>query len=181
MKKKLDLACGLIHHPQLAFLDEPSLGLDIKVRHNVWNYILALRAQGSTVFLCTNYMDEAERLCDEVAIIDKGKIAAVGSPDSLRAQLKRDLVALEVAHADPEGQAGLERLERALREWTSVRATERNSRQLKVYVDSNETALPHILQTAGAMGIAIHSITHRRAGLDEVFLHYTGHGLREDR
>ena len=180
MKKKLDLACGLIHHPQLAILDEPSLGLDVGVRHNVWNYIGKLRAEGSTVFLCTNSMDEAEKLCDELAIIDKGKVVALGTPDALRGELKRDLVALEVSHSDAEGQAGLERLERALREWTIVRGTQRNGIQLKVYVDANETALPHILQTAGAMGIAIHAVTHRRPGLDEVFLHYTGHGLREE-
>jgi ABC-2 type transport system ATP-binding protein len=180
MKKKLDLACGLIHHPELAILDEPSLGLDVAVRHNVWNYIGRLRDQGSTVFLCTNYMDEAEKLCDELAIIDKGKIVAIGTPDALRAQLQRDLVALEVPHSDAASQAGLERLERALREWTIVRGTERNGTHLKIYVESNETVLPHILQTAGAMGIVIHAVTHRRPGLDEVFLHHTGHGLRED-
>jgi ABC-2 type transport system ATP-binding protein len=180
MKKKLDLACGLIHYPELAVLDEPSLGLDVTMRHGVWEYIEKLRRRGSTICLCTNYMDEAEKLCDEIAILDQGKIVAAGAPDALRNGLDRDLVALEVSHTDAQAQTGLERLELALREWTIVRATERNGTQLKIYIQANETALPHILQTAGAMGIAIHAVSHRRPGLDEVFLHYTGHGLREN-
>jgi ABC-2 type transport system ATP-binding protein len=180
MKKKLDLACGLLHHPQVAILDEPSLGLDVSVRHNVWTYITNLRTAGTTVLLCTNYMDEAERLCDEVAIIDKGKIVVVGTPDALRSELQRDLITLEIAHGDPDGQASLQRLEIALRQWTIVRDTERDTTRLKVYVDAEQAALARVLQTASAMGITIQAVTHRRPGLDEVFLHHTGHGLRED-
>jgi ABC-2 type transport system ATP-binding protein len=180
MKKKLDLACGLMHRPQVVLLDEPSLGLDLSVRHNVWTYISNLRGEGTTVLLCTNYMDEAERLCDEVAIIDKGKIVVVGTPDDLRSQLHRDLIVLEVAPADLNGQAGLERLEHALREWAIVRETDRDTTRLKIYVDANSTALARVLQTAGSMDVPIQSVTHRRPGLDEVFLHYAGHGLRED-
>ncbi|HWP58836.1 MAG TPA: ATP-binding cassette domain-containing protein [Candidatus Acidoferrales bacterium] len=179
MKKKLDLACGLVHQPQVALLDEPSLGLDVGMRRNVWSYIASLRRGGSTVFLCTNYMDEAEKLCDEVAIIDKGKIVALGSPEALKNELKRDLVALEVDHTDAQSQMALERLELQLREWTIVRATERNGSELKIYLEANETALPHILQTAGAMGISIQAVTHRRPALEDVFLHYTGHGFSE--
>ena len=180
MKKKLDLACGLLHRPQVVLLDEPSLGLDLGVRHNVWTYIASLRAEGATVLLCTNYMDEAERLCDEVAIIDKGKIVISGTPDDLRSQLHRDLIVLEVAHADINGQTRLQRLEQALREWGMVRETELDTTRLKIYVDANSTALARVLQTAGSMDIAIQSVMHRRPGLDEVFLHHTGHGLREE-
>jgi ABC-2 type transport system ATP-binding protein len=180
MKKKLDLACGLLHRPQVVLLDEPSLGLDLSVRHNVWGYIAGLKAEGTTVLLCTNYMDEAERLCDEVAIIDKGKIVVSGTPDDLRSQLHRDLIVLEVAHADSNGEAGLQRLEQALRDWAMVREIERNTTRLRIYVDANTTALARVLQTAGSLDIPIQSVTHRRPGLDEVFLHHTGHGLREE-
>ncbi len=179
MKKKLDLACGLIHQPPLIFLDEPSLGLDVQVRRDVWNYILRLKERGTTVFLCTNYMDEAERLCDRVAIIDRGKIAVLGNPAELKGQLKRDVISLEVAGSNDYQGERLTALENALTEIRIVRGTMKDGAQLKVYVDSNEMALPQILKAATALGVSIQTITYSRPGLDEVFLHYTGHGFSD--
>ncbi|MFQ5916570.1 MAG: ATP-binding cassette domain-containing protein [Candidatus Binatia bacterium] len=174
MKKKLDLACGLIHEPTLVLLDEPSLGLDVQVRHDVWSYILKLRERGTTVFLCTNYMDEAERLCDEVAIIDRGRIAVNGTPAGLRSQLKRDVVSIEISRSSEQQRERLETLEGAVSRLKVVRGTVKDSTHLKVYVESSDTAFQEILQAAHALAIPIHSISHSRPGLDEVFLHYTG-------
>lgn len=179
MKKKLDLVCGLVHQPPLIFLDEPSLGLDVHVRREVWNHILQLKKQGTTLFLCTNYMDEAERLCDRVAIIDRGKLAAVGSPAELRSQLKRDVISLEVASSDDAPGERLIALENVVSKMDLVRGTVRDGVRLKVYVDGNEMALPQILQAAAGLGIPIQTITYSRPGLDEVFLHHTGHPIGE--
>ncbi|MGH7772003.1 MAG: ATP-binding cassette domain-containing protein [Candidatus Binatia bacterium] len=181
MKKKLDLACGLIHRPPLIFLDEPSLGLDVQVRRDVWSYILRLKEQGTTVFLCTNYMDEAERLCDDVAIIDGGRIAVMGTPTTLRSQLKRDVISVEIASLNEHRGEMLEALERAVSRLAIVQGTVKDGMQLKVYVESNEIALPQILESAAALTIPIHTITYSRPGLDEVFLHYTGHAFAERR
>ena len=177
MKKKLDLACGLIHRPPLLFLDEPSLGLDVQVRSEVWDYILRLRDQGTTIFLCTNYMDEAERLCDELAIIDHGKIVIMGTPAGLRDQLKRDVVMIEVDRFKNAPEEKLTALEQAVGNLAVVKETGRRGFQLRFYVDGNDTALPQILEAARTVDVSIRSITHSRPGLDEVFLHHTGHSL----
>ena len=179
MKKKLDLVCGLIHRPRLIFLDEPSLGLDVQVRRDVWSYILRLKEQGTTVFLSTNYMDEAERLCDDVAIIDRGKIAVMGTPAALRSQLKRDVISVEIASSNEHDSECLEALEKAVSQLGIVQGTIKDGIQLKIYVESNEMALPQILQSAATLAIPIHTITYSRPGLDEVFLHYTGHAFAE--
>ena len=179
MKKKLDLACGLIHHPPVLLLDEPSLGLDVQVRRDVWNYILGLKARGTTIFLCTNYMDEAERLCDELAIIDKGKIAVTGTPVDLRSQLKRDVVLIEVERLEEDQQEPLKSLEDTLSRLEAVKGTVADGTKLRVYVESDDTALLKIIEAARTVNVPIHSISHSRPGLDEVFLHHTGHPLEE--
>jgi len=179
MKKKLDLACGLIHQPPVILLDEPSLGLDVHVRRDVWNYILGLKDRGTTVFLCTNYMDEAERLCDELAIIDKGKIAVTGTPVGLRSQLRRDVVLIEVERLEENPKEPLKSLEDTLSRLEGVKGTVADGTKLRVYVESDDTALLKILEAARTVNVPIHSITHSRPGLDEVFLHHTGHPLEE--
>jgi len=177
MKKKLDLACGLIHRPPLIFLDEPSLGLDVQARRDVWDYILRLKEQGITVFLCTNYMDEAERLSDEVAIIDRGRIAVTGQPAALRSQLQRDVISVEIASPNAHPGDKLQALETAVSRLSGVRVSRQNGTQLKVYVADNEIALPQILQSAAELAVPIQAISYSRPGLDEVFLHYTGHAF----
>ncbi len=175
MKKKLDLACGLIHQPPVLFLDEPSLGLDVQVRREVWNYILGLKERGTTILLSTNYMDEAQRLCDELAIIDHGKIVALGTPSGLQGELKRDVVVVEMDPTKHYPEERLRDLEQAMRDLPMVRETRQDGPQLRLYVDGNETALPQILEAARLLDLAIQSIAQSRPGLDEVFLHHTGH------
>lgn len=176
-KKKLDLACGLMHRPPLILLDEPSLGLDVHVRRDVWNYVLRLKEQGTTVFLCTNYMDEAERLCNVVAIIDHGKIAVAGAPAALRSQLKKDVISVEIAGFNEHERKKLEILEKAVSQLAIVQATTKDGARLKIDVESNEIALPQILERTASLSIPIRTITYSRPGLDEVFLHFTGRPL----
>lgn len=88
MQKRLDLACGLLHRPELLILDEPTLGLDVQSRHHMWDHIRALCDEGMTVLLATNYMDEADRLCDRLTIIDHGREAATGTPAELKAAIE---------------------------------------------------------------------------------------------
>jgi ABC-2 type transport system ATP-binding protein len=178
-KKKLDLACGLLHRPPVILLDEPSLGLDVQVRHDVWSHILRLKEQGVAIFLCTNYMDEAERLCDEVAIIDRGKIVARGAPEELKGRLNRDVVSVEVAGANHHRDESFATLERAVTGLPIVRESLRDGSRLKIYVDGHEAALATIIEAASAAGVVVRSITYSRPGLDEVFLHYAGRSFSE--
>jgi len=178
-KKKLDLACGLLHRPPVILLDEPSLGLDVQVRHDVWNYILGLKQQGTAIFLCTNYMDEAERLCDEVAIIDQGKIVARGAPEELKGGLNRDVVWVEVAGTNHHAGDLLASLERAIAALPVVRQSSRDGARLKIYVEGHEAALANILEAAATAGVPVRSINYTRPGLDEVFLHYAGRAFSE--
>ena len=177
MKKKLDLACGLVHEPRILFLDEPSLGLDVKVRAELWRYVLALKRRGVTVFVCTNYMDEADRLCDRVAVIDRGRIAVSGTPDELRAALGGDVITLELPS---EGAASMASLARALGALAFVKDTLCDGRRLSIYVEANETALPKVLEAAAAGGTRVQRISYSRPGLEEVFLKATGHRIDEE-
>jgi ABC-2 type transport system ATP-binding protein len=171
MKKKLDLACGLLHRPELLFLDEPSLGLDVGTRRAVWDHILELSRQGVTILLCTNLMDEADRLCNRLAIIDRGKLAALGAPADLKRELGGDVVTMEFA---TDG-ARLDALSEALRRLPMVSSTMREGDRLHVYVESNETAIPALVDAARGQGVDVRSLSYVRPALDEVFLRHTGH------
>ena len=97
MKRKLDIACGLLPNPKIVFLDEPTLGLDVQSRLRIWDYIRQLREQGITIVMTTNYLEEADQLCDRLAIIDGGKIKVIGSPKELKAGLGGDRLTLTTA------------------------------------------------------------------------------------
>lgn len=174
MKKKLDLACGLIHQPELILLDEPSLGLDVPVRRDLWSYMLGLKERGVTLLLCTNSMEEAERLCDEVAIIDRGGLAVKGSPAQLKNRLKKDVISLKVAPSHEDHGKKRDILIHALSQLSRVKSIVKDGAKVKIYVESNETALPEILRCATSVSVEIDTITYSRPGLDEVFLQYTG-------
>ena len=113
MKRRLEIARGLLHRPHVLFLDEPTIGLDPQTREHIWTYILRLqRAQGITIFLTTHYMDEAEH-CDRIAIIDQGKIVALDTPEDLKRMVGADIVTLrttdnERAATDMQAKFGLE-------------------------------------------------------------------------
>jgi ABC-2 type transport system ATP-binding protein len=176
MRKKLDLACGLLHEPKILFLDEPSLGLDVQSRRAVWDHVLRLKHRGVTILLCTNDMDEADRLCDRVGIVHGGRLVALDTPSRLKDALGGDVVTLECAGSDNGAVAALDS---AIRTLDFVRDTLRASARLLVYVQSNERAIPRILDAARAAGVGIESLSYTRPHLEDVFLRHTGRRYEE--
>lgn len=176
MKRKLDIACGLIADPKVLFLDEPTLGLDVPSRLRIWEYIRRLKERGITVVMTTNYLDEADQLCDRVAIIDQGRVKALGSPGELKAGLGGDIVSLEVGDADPRR---LDALATALRGLASVRAITPRATGMDVRVESSEKALPAVLETANRLACRLDLIRYNRPRLDDVFIAHTGHAIEQ--
>jgi ABC-2 type transport system ATP-binding protein len=172
MKKRLELASGLVHRPEVLILDEPSLGLDVHARHQMWDYITSLRDEGVTILIATNYLDEADRLCDRLTIIDEGRVVVAGSPGELKRSVAADVV--QVASADPESlqnaMAGLAWVQRTL-------VTE--SGDLHVYVDDAAVALPEVMRLSLERGVRLERVTYSEPTLDDVFLLHTGRELRE--
>jgi ABC-2 type transport system ATP-binding protein len=172
MKKRLDLACGLLHSPEVLVLDEPSLGLDVQSRHKVWEYVHDRCAAGATILLATNYLDEADRLCDRVAIVDHGRVVVEGSPAELKRSVSAD--AVQVSSGEPE------RLRRAIggERWVKdIVAGE--SGDLHVYVEDAAVALPAVMRIGLEQGIELGRVTYSQPSLDDVFLLHTGRELRE--
>jgi len=177
MKRKLDIACGLIPSPKALFMDEPTLGLDVESRLKIWEHIRQLKAGGITVLLTTNYLDEADQLCDRIAIIDGGRVKALGSPADLKAGLGGDVVTLTLAPSDL-GQ--VEALAQALKKQEAVRAVSTNQNVLDIRVASPEKALPAILSVVTAHGCRLEFVDYHRPRLDDVFLAHTGHRIKEE-
>lgn len=176
MQRKLDVAMGLIHQPQVLFLDEPTTGLDPEARADMWREIARLaREDGLTVVLTTHYLEEADHLAQHVAIIDYGQIVVEGTPDGLKAELRGDAVQVELgdAFAEADVRAALRGLDHALREVTI------EGRSLRARVDSGATALPAVLTALDAAGIRAATATIARPSLDDVYLRHTGHAYSE--
>jgi ABC-2 type transport system ATP-binding protein len=175
MKKRLDLACGLLHKPEVLVLDEPSLGLDVQSRHRIWEHILGLRDEGVTVLIATNYLDEADRLCNKLTIIDHGRVIVTGTP----AELKRGVGADVVQVAIREGRTP-ERLRSAIAGQTWVKQiVEPDEGEVHVYVEDAAVAIPAIMQLAVASDVELERVTYNQPTLDDVFLLHTGRELRE--
>jgi ABC-2 type transport system ATP-binding protein len=177
MKRKLDIACGLLPNPAVLFLDEPTLGLDVQSRLRIWEYIRRLRDRGITIVMTTNYLDEADQLCDRLAIIDSGRIKALGSPLELKAGLGGDTLSLSVVAAEEDS---LHKLATALKDLPSVRDVNARPRGFDVRVESSEKALPSVLEAANRLGCQFDNIEYRRPRLDDVFMAHTGHRIREE-
>jgi ABC-2 type transport system ATP-binding protein len=172
MHKRLDLASGLLHRPELLILDEPTLGLDVQSRHRIWEYIDRLRNQGVTVLLATNYLDEADRLCNQLTIIDHGRAVVSGSPSELKREIGADVV--QVATPSPQ----LLKSAIAGQPWVK-RMTDTDSKEVHVYVDDASAALPTIMRLSLDNDIALERVTYAQPSLDDVFLLHTGRELRE--
>ena len=180
MKRKLDIACGLLPNPKVVFLDEPTLGLDVQSRLRIWDYVRQLKARGITIVMTTNYLDEADQLCDRLAIIDGGRIRAMGSPAELKAGLGGDIVSLTIGASD----AGrIDALAAALRALPMVRAvTTRPAGPigLDIRVESSEKALPAVLEAANRVSCRLELVDYHRPRLDDVFVANTGHAIRSE-
>jgi ABC-2 type transport system ATP-binding protein len=177
MKRKLDIACGLLPNPKVLFLDEPTLGLDVQSRLRIWDYVRQLKARGITIVMTTNYLDEADQLCDRLAIIDGGRIKAMGSPAELKAGLGGDIVSLTIGASD----AGrIDALAAALRALPMVRAVTAKPAGLDIRVESSEKALPAVLEAANRTSCRLELVDYHRPRLDDVFVANTGHAIREE-
>ena len=175
MRRRLDVGLGIVHRPQVLFLDEPTTGLDPQARARMWEEIAKLRDLGTTVFLTTHYLEEADALCDRLAIIDHGKIVAEGTSDQLKQKVAGDVVTIGVDGA-AAAVLGLVEAMPFVRE----ASYDPESGLVRLYVDRGETALPHLLRSLDAAGLAPTSIALNKPSLDDVFLRQTGRSLREE-
>jgi len=171
-RRRLDIGLGLIHGPQLLFLDEPTTGLDPQGRARLWNEVRRLKAGGMTVFLTTHYLEEADALCDRLAIIDRGRIVAEGTPAQLKRDIAGDVIVLGVG-------ADEERALQLLQAEPYVRQASIEGDGLRLYVDHGESAMPAVLRLLDSSGFELQTIALSRPSLDDVFLKQTGHTLRD--
>ncbi len=174
MRKRADLAAGLVHQPQLLVLDEPTLGLDLQTRQAIWDYVRLLRERGHTIFLTTHYMEEADQLCDRVAIIDRGTLRAIGPPGKLKSDLGGDLVRVRLS--PPGARPKFEEVLRSLLPGATVAAA---GDFLHIGTADGEGAVSRIVEAARRAGAGVESLTVKRPTLDDVFLHHTGREMRD--
>ena len=170
-RQRLAVATALLGDPQLLFLDEPTTGLDPQSRRQLWQVVGDYQAGGGTVLLTTHYMDEAQQLCDRVAIVDRGAVIAIGTP----AELIRSLAAEHFVIIDSVQSPGDEELLAV----PEVVAVERQEQRLVLTVESVHRTLPPLLQLFAARDAAIDGLSTRHATLEDVFVHLTGRQLRE--
>ncbi len=171
MRRRLDLAASLILAPRVLFLDEPTTGLDPRGRTEVWAAVRALVAEGTTVLLTTQYLDEADQLADRISVLDNGRVIAEGTPSALKSDLGGDR--LDVVLHDA---ADLERASALLRAVASeAPETDPDTRRVSAPVADRVSALTEATRALHESGVAVADVALRRPTLDEVFLHLTGH------
>ncbi len=179
MKRRLDLAAGLLHRPQLLVLDEPTVGLDIESRTAIWELLLELKAQGTTVLLSSHYLEEIEALADQMAIIDGGCVIAQGAPDELKKELGGDRVTLRVREFSNQDES--EKVRNLLLNLDGVRQVVINRAQgfsLNLVVD-DETVLPRLRSELDKSPFELFALSHSRPSLDDVYLQATGRTLMD--
>ncbi len=174
-RRRLDIALGMVHHPELLFLDEPTTGLDPQSRARMWDEVKKLRDEGTTIFITTHYLDEADALCDRLSIIDGGKIVAGGTPEDLKREIAGDIVTLGLDTRDGSST----KAQTLLGSQSFVKETEIHNDGLRLYVERGEEALPAILRVLDGAGLHLQTIALTRPSLDDVFLRKTGRTLRE--
>jgi ABC-2 type transport system ATP-binding protein len=173
MKRRLNLAAGLLHHPSLLVLDEPTVGVDPQSRHAILERVGAFKEAGMSVLYTTHYMEEAERVCDRVGIMDQGKLIAEGTRRELVARLgEKDRIDLIAA-------GNLDRLAEAARTVPGVEQAAVADGRVHLLADDGRRALPALVDAASRSGVAINSVEISEADLEAVFLHLTGTALRE--
>ena len=172
MQRRLEIARGLMHYPKVLFLDEPTLGLDVQTRRHIWDYIKTLnRKEGVTVFLMTHYMEEADYLCNRIAIIDKGKIIILDTPENLKRLIGADVISIE---ADSDHLADL------LQKFDWVEWVREQDGMMKLGVKNGKTKIPEVVMAAHEAAINIKAISLHEPNLEDVFLKFTGKKIREE-
>ncbi len=175
-RRRLDIAMGMMHRPRLLILDEPTTGLDPQSRARIWDEIRSLRAEGMTIFLTTHYMDEADGLCDRLAIIDNGKIVGEDTPNGLKQQIAGDIISLGLNMHNGSGA----RVKEKLHAQPFLRELQETETGLQLYVERGEEVLPEVLRLLDNNGAVIRTVTLSRPTLEDVFLRLTGRSLREE-
>ncbi|XVQ07943.1 ABC transporter ATP-binding protein [Spirillospora sp. CA-255316] len=171
--KRLMICRALVHRPQVLFLDEPTAGLDPQTRVNLWEVLRRLQADGQTTVLTTHYMEEAEALCDRLAVVDHGKVLASGTVDGLKASAGADTVITVTYDGDPpDGVA-------ALRERAAVGKVEITGRQVRVFAGEADGVLGELVAIGAAAGVGVTDAAQLRPSLETVFLTLTGREYRE--
>jgi ABC-2 type transport system ATP-binding protein len=178
LKQRLAVACALVGDPELLFLDEPTTGLDPQARRQIWAIVHAFRGQGRTVLLTTHYMEEAERLCDRVAIVDGGRVIALGTPAELVARLGGDHV-IEI-DLRSEGDGELSAVCAALDGVESIRGAKVEEGRLVLSVVDPTPTLSTVLARLGAIGRAPSNLRTRPASLEDLFISLTGRRIDDD-
>lgn len=173
MRKRLDIAAGLLHRPDVLFLDEPTVGLDIQTRRKIWDYVRRIHDEyDMCVFLSTHYMEEADRLCDRVAIVDGGRVQVLDSPGSLKAALGDDAIRVEL------GSEAAPLLE-ALRAVPGVLGATARAETATLHTRDGASTVPHIFEACAAAGARVRAVSMSGPTLDDVFVRHTGRDLRD--
>ena len=173
MKRRLEIARGLMTRPKVLFLDEPTIGLDPQTRMRMWEYIKGVNNEGTTIFLTTHYMDEADHLSDRISIIDHGKIVISGTSWELKNTLGRDIIYLETN----DNEAAI----RLLNGHPSIRDIKIKTKGFLLMVNEDGTkVLPGIIDTLRNSSIEITTINLKKPSMDDVFVFYTGKDIRDE-
>jgi ABC-2 type transport system ATP-binding protein len=174
MRRRLEITRGLLHHPKVLFLDEPTLGLDPQTRRHIWEYIEKLnKNEKVTMMLTTHYMDEADYLCDRIAIIDHGKIVVEGSPTSLKGSLGGDVITLATSAKDEMLKEGLLKIK-------NVKSVDFVKDAIRLTASKGETVIPEAMNIAREYGIEVSSVSLHGPTLEDVFIKFTGRRLRDE-
>ena len=177
MRKRLDIACGLIHRPKVLFLDEPTVGLDIQTRRKIWEYIRKIHKEFEmTLFVSTHYMEEADKLCDRVGIIDHGKIQVIDTPETMKNAMGSDMISFSLI----DGIAKQDELINRIEQIEFVNQVTRKQGEIIIKSSQCSEVIPKIFQTTSEMNVEIDSLSLNKPTLDDVFISYTGHNLRDD-
>jgi len=175
MRKRLDIAGGLLHRPRVLFLDEPTVGLDIQTRRKIWEYIKKIHTEfDMTIFLSTHYMEEADNLCDRVGIIDGGKIQIIDSPENMKNAMGNEVISIVLDEGEHTSfLSEIEKIE-------SVKKINKDGSKLTLFASNGTEVIPKIFQISSKLDIKIISISLTQPTLDDVFISYTGHEIRDD-
>jgi len=177
MRKRLDIANGLLSRPSVLFLDEPTVGLDIQTRRKIWGYIKKIREDfGMTIFISTHYMEEADKLCDRIGIIDHGKIQVVDTPKSMKSAIGNEIISFNLVN----GKANQDALIEQINKIEFVKEVKIKQDLITVFSTKSNEVIPKIFQESINLEMRIRSLTLKQPTLDDVFISYTGHDLRDE-
>jgi len=177
MRKRLDIANGLLSRPSVLFLDEPTVGLDIQTRRKIWSYIKKIRKDfGMTVFISTHYMEEADDLCDRIGIIDFGKIQVIDTPKSMKRAIGNEIISFNLV----DGKANQDTLIDQINDIEFVKEVKNKQDLITVFSTNSNEVIPKIFQASTNLNMKINSLTLKQPTLDDVFISYTGHDLRDE-